>query len=50
VISWLGIAMAAVGSFMIVSSRGSGKRGRRMAIVALLGLGLMLILVDLFND
>ena len=49
-ISWLGIAIAAAGCLMIISSRGSDKRGRRMAIAAMLGLGLVLILIDLFND
>jgi hypothetical protein len=50
VISWLGIAIAAAGCFMIVSSRGSGNRGHRMAIAALLGLGMVMTLVGLLND
>jgi hypothetical protein len=50
VISWLGIAIAAAGCLMIISSRGSDKRGRRMAIAALLGLGLVLTLIGLLND
>ena len=49
-ISWLGIGIAAAGSLMLVSSRGSDKRGRRMAIAALLGLGLVLTLIGLLND
>jgi hypothetical protein len=50
VISWLGIAMAAAGSLMLVSSRGGESRGRRMAMAGLLGLGLVLILFGLLSD
>jgi hypothetical protein len=43
-ISWIGIAIAAAGSIMIVSGPGSSKRGRWMAI-PLLGLGLATALI-----